>query len=834
MISMVGPARRPSNAVGGRRTEVHTQWHTLGPNGHSWWLDSDTLWITDVAHRASTGNGVLLYGEPGAGQDEVARQVVQRLGASNGRLDLSCPPDAETSKQLERFVNEPPAPGLVLFISDLSTFDGPDVERVSRLVMRHGAVVVATSADPQGDPEAPLSRYLRLDRARVLDLSLVHATEYLQSGLGGPLSNPSTYAIWNSGAGNRSMMRMIAADWIEMGYLVQEEGIWVIRSTEFPAGPRLVRHWKQRLAAFNLEVRQVFELLALAHDLPLNVVLDLGGSAVDTVHELGYLNLSNSAGRDASLQGAVNSAAIANQVPPGRSRELLDRVTDYVDGQGIMRPVGLIPWRLRCGLPVHPARFVEGAEHRLHTFTPTQAFDLLKMSGPDEVSARAAGVRIGALLAAGYFIDSGSLAGLLGNGSSTGSQGDALRSISPETATAMQLIRATWDGDFRRLLDYDGQPNLPERVMWLWQQLTQEAQVITGHVADGLQAHRELLRLLEQTESTPFLVQRCRLALFDLELATGEWGRAIGTLARGRGSADAFAGQEGRGSLYTSIAEAMDGSFETCLEHLEREIPQLKALGRFDILPLAQSVRAFAYAKTGNRLEALTALAAIDQPPVESAGGLWRIRWTAGFFRAHAMALIGRVDEAVDCLMAFATKDRNLGNTTQELMSLSAALHWGHESALGLLEEAAARADGRFAEACTWTVRGLRTADPRELEYGALLLSSLGQYLFADFAQQELERLNGPVLKSDAAQPGAVRGDVQQQPVRDLADEAAWASLTPRQRAIVDYVLVDESNGEIARKLGLSVRTIESHLYQAYAKLNVSNRDELRGLFSDV
>lgn len=815
---------------GGRRSTVHTQWHGLGTRGHSWWLESDALWITDVARRAAAGNGVLLYGEPGAGQDELASEVVQRIGTGNGQVELSCPPDVETGQQLERLVNEPPAPGLVLFIADLSAFDGPEVELVSRLVIRHGAVVVAVSADPQGAPDAPLSRYLRLDRARVLDLSLNRATEYLQRGLGGSLSGPAAYAIWNSGAGNRSMMRMISADWIEMGYLVQEDGVWVIRSTDFPAGPRLVRHWKQRLARFGVDVRQVFELLALAHELPLSVVLEIGGNAVDTVHELGYLRLDESAGRDASLRGTVNSAAIADQVPPGRSRELLDRVTDYVDGLGIMRPVGLIAWRLRCGLPVHPARLLEGAEHRLHSFTPTQAIDLLTMSRPDEVPERAAGVRIGALLAAGYFVDSGSLAVLLGEGGAADTRGAALRALSPETATAMQLIRATWDGDFRQLLEQTDRPKLPEGVMWLWQEMVHEAQVMTGDVSAGRQAQRGLLRLLEQTDTAPFLVQRCRLALFDLELVTGEWGRAVGTLSSGWDSDSMGTGQEGRGSLYAALAEAMTGRFDDSLEHLDREIPQLKVLGRFDILPLAHSVRAFAWAKSGNRPEALRALAAVEQQPIAGAGGIWRIRWAGGFFWAHAMALVGRVEEATEWLMAFAARDRELGNVSQELMALSAALQWGHAPAMELLEEAAERADGRFAEACTWTVRGLRTADPRELEYGALLLRSLGHYLLADFVQEELERLNGPCPEQNGLP--AVVAPHRDQPLSasEVVSESAWASLTPRQRAIVDYVLIDDSNGEIAHKLGLSVRTIESHLYLAYAKLNVANRAELRGI----
>lgn len=811
---------------------MHTQRHLQGAEQHTWWLDSDTRWISDIARRASTGTGVLLYGEPGAGQEEIAEQVVRRLGSRNGLLELACPPDEESSEQLTRLLDDPPAAGRVLFIPDLASFEGPEVEQVSRLVVRHGAIVVAGSADPHGDTDAPLSRYLRLERIRVLELSLAHAAEYLQRGLGGPLSERAAYAIWNSGAGNRSMMRMIVDDWVDMGYLLEEESTWVIRSQDFPAGPRLVRHWKQRLARLDPPVRQVFELLALARELPLDIVMEIGGAAVDDVHELGYLHLSDSAGRDASLRGIINSTAIADQVPPARSRELLDRVSEHAESLGIAPPVGLIAWKMRCGVPVQPARLVEGAEHSLQFLTPLRALDLLRMVGPHEVPERAVAVRIGTFLAAGYFLDTGSLAGLLGLGRHVGVAASAAPASSSATETVMELVGATWAGDFLRLLRHPEPPPLPEGLGWLWQELTHEAQVNTGQVRAGLSASRQLLRLLEQQDRASFLVQRSRFGLFDLEMVTGEWAHAIDTLGSGWDSIYTAPGREGSGALYAAIAEAMAGRFEACLDQLRREIPQLKALRRFEILPLAHSLRAFAWSRKGNRLEALRALAHVEQLPVEQDGGIWRIRWTEGFFRSQAMAGAGRLEEAIEWLMSCATRDHELGNASQELMALAAAVQCGHAPALALLGEAAGRADGRFAEACTWVVRGLQSGDPRELEYGALLLGSMGQYLFADYVQERLEDLNGPCPQAGAGELAVPPANEQQYSGGGLTPAAAWALLTPRQRAIVDHVLVDRGNAEIAEELGLSVRTIESHLYQAYAKLNVANRVELRGFLS--
>ena len=57
-------------------------------------------------------------------------------------------------------------------------------------------------------------------------------------------------------------------------------------------------------------------------------------------------------------------------------------------------------------------------------------------------------------------------------------------------------------------------------------------------------------------------------------------------------------------------------------------------------------------------------------------------------------------------------------------------------------------------------------------------------------------------------------------------DDAA-TSLTSRERQLVDLASRGLSNAQIADRLVLSVRTVESHLYHAMQKLGVSNRQDL-------
>jgi DNA-binding CsgD family transcriptional regulator len=60
------------------------------------------------------------------------------------------------------------------------------------------------------------------------------------------------------------------------------------------------------------------------------------------------------------------------------------------------------------------------------------------------------------------------------------------------------------------------------------------------------------------------------------------------------------------------------------------------------------------------------------------------------------------------------------------------------------------------------------------------------------------------------------------------AVELAPAELTRREREIVMLAATGASNAEIAGRLVLSVRTVESHLYRAMRKLGVSTRQDLR------
>ena len=60
-----------------------------------------------------------------------------------------------------------------------------------------------------------------------------------------------------------------------------------------------------------------------------------------------------------------------------------------------------------------------------------------------------------------------------------------------------------------------------------------------------------------------------------------------------------------------------------------------------------------------------------------------------------------------------------------------------------------------------------------------------------------------------------------------MNDEMFAASLSRREKDVVDLLMLGKSNKQIAHKLGISERTVEFHLNNVYSKLQVGSRMEL-------
>jgi len=80
----------------------------------------------------------------------------------------------------------------------------------------------------------------------------------------------------------------------------------------------------------------------------------------------------------------------------------------------------------------------------------------------------------------------------------------------------------------------------------------------------------------------------------------------------------------------------------------------------------------------------------------------------------------------------------------------------------------------------------------------------------------------GPVDRAPHALVGLCAGD------HEVPDPSSgWASLTPTERDVVRLVSEGLANNEIAARLFVSPRTVQTHLTHVYSKLGLTSRVQL-------
>jgi len=101
-------------------------------------------------------------------------------------------------------------------------------------------------------------------------------------------------------------------------------------------------------------------------------------------------------------------------------------------------------------------------------------------------------------------------------------------------------------------------------------------------------------------------------------------------------------------------------------------------------------------------------------------------------------------------------------------------------------------------------------------------------YLLKDAAPLELELAIRAVLKGETyLSPAVSKGVVSDYVQRLRTDEQPADALTPRQREVLQLIAEGQSTKEIARRLDLSIKTVETHRTQLMKQLDIH---EIAGL----
>ena len=197
----------------------------------------------------------------------------------------------------------------------------------------------------------------------------------------------------------------------------------------------------------------------------------------------------------------------------------------------------------------------------------------------------------------------------------------------------------------------------------------------------------------------------------------------------------------------------------------------------------------------------------------------------------------GAVSQARAASLDAAAQVRARGYLAFELTALHDAARLGAAGCVaGRLEELAASADGPLVRTFALHGRALARCDATMLaraaggfeEIGALMLAAEG---WADAAEAYRRAGRTGRAAGGAANAGRLNDACERPQTPTLRRLDAHGHLTSREQEVVELVRAGHNSRQIAERLVVSERTVESHRWNAYQKLGVHNARELHAIF---
>jgi len=275
------------------------------------------------------------------------------------------------------------------------------------------------------------------------------------------------------------------------------------------------------------------------------------------------------------------------------------------------------------------------------------------------------------------------------------------------------------------------------------------------------------------------------------------------------------------------------GSVALAAGHLDQAVRWLsEAAARLDksdplgLLQLCRAKLTQAHALLGHLANARAVLASIDPPAVRV--------FEPELFLAYAWAVAAdhREEEAAAAACRAASSAAGMGQLALEGRALHTAVRLGRASDVAgrlteLAEEVGSRLFNAFARHAEAVAGGLgESLDDVATEFESLD----ARLLAADAAAQASEaharagnRRRAAMSAARAVGLSRTSGGVHTPALERLGSR----SLTTRERQVAEMAAEGVSNQGIAHRIELSVRTVETHLANAYAKLGISTRTAL-------
>lgn len=763
-----------------------------------------------------------------------------------------------------------------LFVDDAQWLDPSSIALMHHLVVTGGASAIVTSRRDQ-PPLPPLTALWKdghLERVDLQPLTVDEADAVVEAALGAPVE-PTTIARFHSRTGgNLLLVHELVDDARQAGTLQLLHGAWIETAPTQPS-PRLVDLLADRVVELAPELRAGAEVLAVAAPIEQQVLSRIvPAQVVGELAAQGLVEVSHDQLRPTvALADPIMAEVLVGQLGPGRRHHLLARVVDQLEQEADPTEddqLRLATWQVELGRVTDPDAIVAAADlaSARSDFATAEA---LAVAAADAGAGPAATIRVGEALARQQrhaeadevleplasqlrSLDEGlrfryAEARAFALGRDLGRLDEAIAVLEATIAT-MADDRSRWalEAHLAFLLADCGRlaAAAPLAEARLANVADDEPSALTAFVAGGLirtYAGRceDTLALCEQmlpialrhTEDRPEAIAWIGAAQMLAHYVRGDFDAArdlidlMQALVADDPDPTIHAGLLMSHGLLLAERGQLDGALR-----LLRQSAALHAVdNRRGYQAWCFAITSRVHAMRGDLDGARDALAAAR-----------RHLWPGG------QAFAGDLDVAevwvamLDGDRAHATEvlDAGVARAEREGMAVR-ALRLRHEAiraGLPVTPHVEAFATTRVSEQSRWAraeaahVAALAAEDGAALVAAADDLAELGLHLEAAEAYAQgasaLRRAGSGALASRAKQLGeAQRSRCESAATPALRFGELVVGLTGRELDVATRAAAGQPNQEIAEALGISVRTAETHLQRAFAKLGVHRRGDL-------
>jgi DNA-binding CsgD family transcriptional regulator len=793
--------------------------------------------------------------------------VVSLLSGGVGPLDPDGQLDAvalfdDTRRALAQ---RHPGRRLVTVADDVTLLDAASLALLCYLAAQGIIFLVATArtGEPVPDLVTDSWRDGRFERVDLDDLDRGQLDTLLHLALGGPIEAGAGRKLWEVSRGNPLFARELILGALESRVLVERSGIWHLQNGLASTG-RLQDLVEQRIGGLDIEARSVIERLALCEPLELGYLETVAPAGVLESLELAGLVTIAVADRQVRLAHPLHAEVVRAVTPRMRSRAILlseaDRL-EAVDSTGAVA-MRVALWRLDAGGTLDPAILVRGAHVARHIHDFRVVRRLIEAIPDGQLDAMAALLGGEALYELGDFEDSERVLAL--------GQGLPCSDWVAVRLAMMRAKNANWGlCQPSAALAVIAEASSTVTSQSLVQELmASRASVLmfSGHPERALAVVADIAgdetrtRVVRAIVASPALATTGRTAeavavaeagftehaaLGD-ELAIANPGTHIinqvfalteaGSLPQAAGLA--LAASETAATQRVPIAQiwfatnlgrvaTLQGRVVTARRYYAEAEGLAAAHGFAGPRRLALGGLALAHAMLGDAEAAGRALAERDTlPPFGflAPEQLLADAWTA--IVAH------RPLDAVATLQRAAAEAAATGHRTTESWLLHDLMRTGGEDTSARLSELAHLGDSPLMAARAQHAAATRARDPHALIGAADGFQALGAMLLAAEAAAgaaDAFRLAGQPRSAVAAarRSRALAALCEGAVTPSLIHPDAVVPLTRREREIARLAAEGLASKEIADRMYLSVRTVDNHLQNVYAKLGVTSRADL-------